>query len=396
MSGNVIFAYPQALTYSGQTAATQLAARELGRLGWNCTLVEFAALDRSRGRASSLATYLFGLFKAWVALAWHARQKDRILCFSHGQSMASFLRMGVPHLALRWLNPSRYIVTSLHGNVFMTWSDHSKEMRFLMRLLTASDAITVLGNNQRDQLIELGVPANRITVVTNTADLTVATVEQVSTKQAVLAENPEVPLVLLHLSLLIESKGYIEFLEACLAFVQTEGRPTRPIEILLVGPIALTSYCTRFTSPESNRAWIETKIKALNAVPDVLARWIEGAQGAEKEALFGAAHVFVFPSRFPVEAQPLVLLEAMAAGCAVITSDQGEIPSTVGDDAGVCLADVSVPRLTEAIGEYAFDHDWRMRAAISGHRRAVRNFSASAYGENWDKLLSRDIQEGEA
>jgi glycosyltransferase involved in cell wall biosynthesis len=396
MTRAAVFAYPQALTYSGQTAATLLAVRELETMGWDCRPVEFTALDRAQVPLRRHLRYGLGVLGAWALLAADALRGRPAIVFSHGQSLISFLRMGLPHLVLRRLLPRRQIVTSLHGSVFMTWARDSREMRIFLRLLHSSNDITVLGTSQRDYLVELGVPASRVTVLPNTADLALSKEEGVRTKHMALAADPAAPLVLLHLSLLIESKGYVVFLEACHALARAEDRPSRPLEILLVGPMAFTGYCTRFTTPEAKRAWIEAKIAALNALPGVSARWIEGAQGAEKEALFDAAHVFVFPSRFPVEAQPLVLLEAMAAGCALVASDQGEIPSTMGSDTGLCLADVSVLPLTAAIGAYAADHDRRLTAALAGRQRAARDFSARAYGENWNRLLTGHRQEGEA
>ncbi len=326
---------------------------------------------------------------AWVKLVANALNGRPVIVFNHGQSLSSFLRMGVPHLAIRLLLPRRKIVTSLHGSVFMTWARNSLKMRLFLRLLNASDEITVLGASQREQLIKLGVLGERITMLPNTADLDIATEESVRTKHIALFENSQAPLVLLHLSLLIESKGYADFLEACLALASADDRLPRPIEILLVGPMAFTGFCTRFINPETKRVWIEKKIAELNALSGVSARWIEGAGGEEKEKLFESAHVFVFPSRYPVEAQPLVLLEAMSAGCGLVVSDQGEIPTTVGDETGFCLSDISVTSLAQAVRTLATDHNRRMAAALAGHKRAKTVFSPRVYGERWVMLLNR-------
>ena len=396
MTRAAVFAYPQALAHSGQTATTLLAMRELKAMGWDCRPVELTALDRAQPPLLRYLRFGFGVLRAWIRLFANVLRGRPVIVFNHGQSLTSFLRMGLPHLALRWLLPRRRIVTSLHGSVFMTWARDSREMRFFLRLLEASDDITVLGESQRDRLIEFGVPARRVTVLPNAADLALSGEDRVRAKHTMLAANPQAPLVLLHLSLLIESKGYPEFLEACEALAQAENRPNRPLEIQLVGPMAFTGYCTRLSTPEVKRAWIEAKLAALNAMPGVSARWIEGVQGAEKEALFDAAHVFVFPSRFPVEAQPLVLLEAMAAGCALVSSDQGEIPSMMGDDTGICLADLSVETLAAAISIYATDHDRRRAAALAGNSRVACDFSPRAYGENWNRLLADHRQENDS
>ncbi|MHB8490723.1 MAG: glycosyltransferase family 4 protein, partial [Solirubrobacteraceae bacterium] len=55
----------------------------------------------------------------------------------------------------------------------------------------------------------------------------------------------------------------------------------------------------------------------------------EGLYGDEKWAAYRAADAFVFPTRYPLEGQPLVLLEAMAVGLAILTTRHGGIPDTI-------------------------------------------------------------------
>jgi glycosyltransferase involved in cell wall biosynthesis len=383
-----VFAYPHALTYSGQTAATEFAMRELRQLGWTCYGITFPALDRSKAKPVQYAVYFTAILHAWWLLFVRADRSKPVLVFNHGQSMMSFLRMGVPHLALRALAPKRHIVMSLHGSVFMEWTEGSRDLRLLMRLIAASDTVTVLGEAQRAALIRLEVPDSKIRIVPNTTDLTTLSEDTIRAKHVSLEYDPTSPLVLLHLSLLIESKGYVAFLEACHALALTDL--SRPLEIFLVGPMSFTSYCTRFTTPQSKRAWIEQKVSELNGLPGVTAQWIEGAHGAEKAAFYVKSHIFVFPSRFPVEAQPLVLLEAMAAGCAIIATDQGEIPSTMGDATGVCLSDTEDGELANAIGMLARAHNQRLAAGLAGARLVRVNFSPDRYGANWNDLLTSE------
>ena len=53
--------------------------------------------------------------------------------------------------------------------------------------------------------------------------------------------------------------------------------------------------------------------------------------GTAKDAFFGEIDIFLFPSRYRFEAQPLVVLEAMAHGCAPIVSHAGFTVELVGD-----------------------------------------------------------------
>lgn len=67
------------------------------------------------------------------------------------------------------------------------------------------------------------------------------------------------------------------------------------------------------------KAAIETTIRDY---PESF-RWIGPVYGAEKEEFYDRIHVFVFPTTYPNEAQPLVLLEALAHGAAILATDIG-------------------------------------------------------------------------
>lgn len=70
-------------------------------------------------------------------------------------------------------------------------------------------------------------------------------------------------------------------------------------------------------------------------------RWIGPVYGAAKDEFYDRIHVFVFPTAYPNEAQPLVLLEALAHGAAILATDIGCIgcdhpasPGGIFDEAG--------------------------------------------------------------
>ncbi|MFQ6071060.1 MAG: glycosyltransferase, partial [Candidatus Aminicenantales bacterium] len=53
--------------------------------------------------------------------------------------------------------------------------------------------------------------------------------------------------------------------------------------------------------------------------------------GKEKAEILEAADIFVFPTYYEMEGHPWVIVEAMAAGLPVITTDQGCIKESVCD-----------------------------------------------------------------
>jgi len=95
--------------------------------------------------------------------------------------------------------------------------------------------------------------------------------------------------------------------------------------------------------------------------------------GAEKAAFYRDIDVFVFPTRYRNEAQPLVLFEAMAAGVPVLAHARG----CIGNDVGATQAGAAIPVdedfVTAALPilkRWADDRDALHRAAESALSRA--------------------------
>ncbi|WP_420453979.1 glycosyltransferase family 4 protein [Rubrivirga sp.] len=380
-AGTITLVYDSPISFSGQYAATALIREALAERGWTFRAVEFPALDRTAGRVARYLGYVAQVARCWRALAATVRA-GTVLHVNLPQSRAAFAKMGWPVRLADRLRPSVPKVVSLHGSVFMGWPRASAEARAFVRILGAADVVTVLGPNQRARLVEWGIDPARVVVVENTCELAPATPAAVEEKHSLGADEP---LRLLHLSLLVESKGYPEFLEAVELLA---GRGLgRPVEAVLCGPPAFTSFCTRFTTVEAKAAWIEAALGRINARAGVRAEWVPGARGAEKQALFDAAQVFVFPSRFPVEAQPLVLLEAMASGCALVTSRAGEIPSTLGEGTAVLLDETTPAAIADAVERLATDDGLRRSLAAAALARVRTRFGLDRYGDVWDGIF---------
>ncbi len=84
---------------------------------------------------------------------------------------------------------------------------------------------------------------------------------------------------------------------------------------------------------------------------------------------YNSADVFVYPSVF--EGFGLPVLEAMACGTPVITSNVSSLPE-VAHDAGLCLPPHDVSAWVEALRHTAADADWRRQARTAGLQSADR------------------------
>ena len=84
--------------------------------------------------------------------------------------------------------------------------------------------------------------------------------------------------------------------------------------------------------------------------------------------LLAAADVFVLPSRW--EGQPLILQEALAAGCAIVASRAGGIPDLTGEDAALLVPPGDVDALAAAIRRVLTGRGLAQRLAAAARERA--------------------------
>ncbi|MGH9025556.1 MAG: glycosyltransferase family 4 protein [Acidimicrobiia bacterium] len=130
-----------------------------------------------------------------------------------------------------------------------------------------------------------------------------------------------------------------------------------------------------------NQGWlgdeVAQRIRELGLEPRTVAS--EGSlTRAELAFLFSRATVFVFPSLY--EGFGLPVLEAMACGAPVVTSDRSALPESAGD-AGVLVDPASVEAVADAVLALLDDPDRRTELRRRGRARAA--------GFSWDVAARR-------
>jgi glycosyltransferase involved in cell wall biosynthesis len=111
--------------------------------------------------------------------------------------------------------------------------------------------------------------------------------------------------------------------------------------------------------------------------------------GADKERDFQWADVFVLPSRYPPEGQPLVLLEAMAAGLPILSTRHSGIPHTVRDDReGLIVEPGDVTAIAGALERLMNDADLRARLGRAGRERYEAVYTPAAFQRRVAELFA--------
>lgn len=162
-------------------------------------------------------------------------------------------------------------------------------------------------------------------------------------------EGDDPTLVLGLLSNLMFDKGVREFIE----LVEAARAAGLPVRGLLAGP-----------------AWnaeVEGCIRAALERNEGSLSWLGPVFGEAKARFFNEVDFFIFPTRYPAEAYPLVLVEALVEGCAVIATGRGCI-SALANLASVQVVERDADFVAEALAWLS--HQSRGRTARRDLARA--------------------------
>jgi glycosyltransferase involved in cell wall biosynthesis len=112
--------------------------------------------------------------------------------------------------------------------------------------------------------------------------------------------------------------------------------------------------------------------------------WLDNASSQLRD-LYETSEIFVFPSS--VENFPVVLLEAMAAGLAIVAADIPSCREVLGD-AAVFVPVADCAALARAIDRVAADKQWRQQLQSAARRRLEENFSWPAIARRYFDIFA--------
>ncbi|MFC5998601.1 glycosyltransferase family 4 protein [Quadrisphaera sp. GCM10027208] len=123
-------------------------------------------------------------------------------------------------------------------------------------------------------------------------------------------------------------------------------------------------------------------------------RFTGHVSGDKKWRLLASTDVFVFPSTYPLEAQPLTVVEAMSMSIPVVAYDTGGLADLVPPCTGRLVRPGDIGGLVTAVAELLSDVDL-CRASRKESREAYeRNHSVEAFTHSWRSLLARVVSRG--
>lgn len=348
---------------TGQSVSFDMLQRELRRRGSACRVVDLSRGGWSGGgsglRRALQMSRVIGRFAVGLLAGY------RSVYITIAQSRSGFIRDAI----MIWLAVAmrgRVVVHLKGGNYDGFYAAQPAWLQAIIRAtLHRVDRILVLGRGLVRMYDFEPRLAPRVEVVPNGLP---------EDFPGMAKRAPDSELRVLFLSNLIESKGYFDVLEA-VGRLHGEGMPFRA---RFAGEFVRSVDDVSVRSADEARAHFEARIEELGLVGSV--EYLGAVSGKRKRELLADSHVFLLPTCYVNEGQPVSIIEAMAYGCPVITTRFRAIPDLVVEEETGWFVDYGdVNSITEHLCTLASDADIFRRMSIASADRYRRFFTMNTH-----------------
>ena len=194
------------------------------------------------------------------------------------------------------------------------------------------------------------------------------------------------PLRILYLSNLIPSKGYLTLLEACMKLVKENK-----IEFIcdFCGAFTQTIVDGNNLNAKERKKEFQNLIRENNLIGRVF--YHETVSGKAKEEILSQAHLFVLPTCFPWEGQPLSIIEALAFSTPVISTPHRGIPEEVIDGHnGLLIPSDDSEEIVKAVKKLVDDPEKYRKMSLAALEHFKSNFTREAHLQKLIKIICDD------
>ena len=286
-----------------------------------------------------------------------------VVYITPGQSVFGYMK----YTPFMWAARLRKIpcFIHIHGGYFRTMYDGLrgwKKRAFDNSLKGLAGAI-VLGPSLR-YMFEGLVPDEKIFVCENgVEDEIFATEEEI--QQKIERYRTDDTIRVIYLSNLLESKGILDLFEA----IKVLRRQGEKVHLDVAGAIEPA---------------IEARVREyLSELGDAVT-YHGVVKGKKKKELLLNNYIFCLPSKHPYgEGQPISILEAMANGCAIVTTDHGGIRDIVNEECGVFVKKHDPQSIAEAFSERIYQESVILRT----WKEANAKYRADKFCERIERIV---------
>ncbi|MGV2452297.1 MULTISPECIES: glycosyltransferase family 4 protein [Chryseobacterium] len=239
--------------------------------------------------------------------------KSKMIYIAVAQSRLGFYR----DFMFVWISAlfGKKIVAHLHGGNFKTF--YLEQSPFLQKIIKKTydqcDCIIVLSRVYTDLFDFVDNYKEKVKVVPNG-------IPEFDNDESIEKKyNPTRP-VILYLSNLIESKGYLDVLHSSL--ILKEKYNISP-QVYFCGNFLSNSDDVTFDSVEKAKDYFHNFVKENKLEDNVVYKGL--VQGEAKDQLLKNADFLILPTNYNAEGQPISLIEGLKNGCVLITTQYRDI-----------------------------------------------------------------------
>ncbi|EKO3378587.1 glycosyltransferase family 4 protein [Vibrio fluvialis] len=305
--------------------------------------------------------FLFSLYKCFI----FEKSEFKTIYLTTSRSRFGFVRDFLIILPAKFF--SYRIVNHLHGADFSSF--RSEQNKFFKKLIdytyTCIDDSIVLLESMKEQYSIY--PRMRKHVVSNFYSNDIIFDKH--------SHDYSDKLQLLFLSNIMYSKGIIYLVDA----VEELYADGYDIFLNIAGSVIPDEY---MNFNEINTAFYDSisKSKACCYIGTVV--------GHEKVELLKKSDIFVLPSFYRTEAQPISVIEAMASGCAIISTNHNYLPDMVGDNNGLLVEVKSKQAIKDAILYYYQNRDKLKEVSKNNYTEAKEKYKLESYITKLSKIVN--------
>lgn len=272
-----------------------------------------------------------------------------VVYLTPGQTFFGIVKYS-PFILLCILSNKPYVI-HVHGNYLgkqyqLLTGIKKKIFHFLLSRCAAGIVLSKSLVHNFDGLL----PLNKIFVVENFVD---------NTLYAAAPQKRTDKLVIIYLSNLMREKGILDVLDALLLL----QKANIPFEATIAGSMELG------IKPE-----IESRLQRLGTAVE----YVNTITGDKKKQKLQEANIFILPTYYKMEGQPISLLEGLATGNIIISTQHAGIPDVVGTNNGYLVKPQSPQEIAACLKEIYAD----IPGNVQKFAEVNRNYAAYTFTEN--------------
>lgn len=357
--------------YHGVTISTERLINSKLKDVYN--LIHFDISDKRNisniGRLDFWNIYL-ALKQIFKLIFLHLKEKPDMVYLTIAQNGLAYLRDGLFILVTKLFSKAKVII-HLRGCYFKTFYKNTNVAmkRFIDLTMGYIDRVIVLGNSLK-YIFELWFSNDKIDVVPNGTPMN----PDVSDK----FHRNKSEIQLAFLGNLFREKGIVETVEAMKYIREQDGR----VRLKIAGEWRkqdkdIKSGCLNMT--ERNN--LENCVEFCGVITE-----------ENKEKFLLDTDIFIFPSFY--EGHPNVIIEAMAAGCPIISTDTGAIPETVINGVnGFIIEKGNSKAIAGAITKLIVNKELIQRMGKESRRRYEQYYTQEKNIENMIRVFNRCLKD---